>query len=100
MGAVPSGVGLVSESTILGRRAGGNLAGTSRVMISNRNLHGVVPPDEIATAQAAAVQAGWTPPDHLIQGREAQGSGKSVRLSLYIEAAEGVLGITINGSFG
>lgn len=89
-----------SESEILGRRRGGNLAGESRVMISNRFLYGVVPPDAIATAQAAAVQAGWTPPDGGLQGRWAQGSGKAVLLRLFISAADGSLGITINGSFG
>ncbi|HEY5484347.1 MAG TPA: hypothetical protein VIK31_11165, partial [Propionibacteriaceae bacterium] len=72
-----------SESAILGWRQGGNFEQT-RVMISNRFLRGVVPPDAISAARAAAVQAGWDPPAaDLLQLRQAQGKG-----------------ININGSFG
>ena len=89
-----------SESTILGRRRGGDLAGQSQVMNSSRFLHGVVPPDARVAAQATATQAGWTPPEGGIQGRRAQGNGKSVLLDLFISAFEGSLEIRIQGSFG
>lgn len=89
-----------SESAILGWRQGGNFEQTG-VMISDRFLRGVVPPDAIVTARAAAVQAGWDPRDAgLLQLRRAQGKGKAVLLRLFISAADGVLGININGSFG
>lgn len=89
-----------SESAHLGWRQGGNFEQT-RVMISNRFLRGVVPPDAISAARAAAVQAGWDPPAaDLLQLRRAQGKGKTVLLRLFISSADGVLGININGSFG
>lgn len=89
-----------SESAILGWRQGGGFEQT-REMISNRFLRGVVPPDAVATARAAAVQEGWDPPDaEFLQLRRAQGKGSAVLLRLFISATDGVLGININGSFG
>ena len=65
-----------SEELRLGRRRGGDLAAESRVMQSDRFLHGVVPPDAVAAARAAAVQFGWPPPrSDLYQVRTAQGKG-------------------------
>ena len=89
-----------SESAILGWRQGGGFEQT-REMISNRFLRGVVPPDAVATARAAAVQEGWDPPDaEFLQLRRAQGKASAVLLRLFISATDGVLGININGSFG
>ena len=89
-----------SEVLRLGRRRGGDLAAESRVMQSHRFLHGDVPPDAVAAARAAAVQFGWPPPgSDLYQVRSAQGKGKSVLLSLFLTAIDGVLDIYISGSF-
>ena len=90
-----------SDTSRVGRRQGGNLAGPSRVMTSNRQLLGVLPADAVATARTAAVQFGWPAPGpDLWQVRSASGKGKTVTLRMFIAASDGALGIRIDGSFG
>jgi hypothetical protein len=88
-----------SESVRLGRRPGGNQAGSTRVMISNRQLLGALPADAVSAARTAAVQFGWPAPGaDLWQVRSTLGNGKSVSLRMFITASDGALGIRIDGS--
>jgi hypothetical protein len=92
---------VTKESSHMGWRSAGDVEGL-RDMQSFRLLFGAIPAAAVATARAAAVQAGWSTPDEtdFLQLRRVQGKERSVTLRLSVTATDTALGITINGSFG